>query len=359
MPEFAWSERGCRCRASSRSCCGSPTRTGRARPRRRWRASASASSGSWSAIASDSSRCSTVRGPTIGLVTPGRSRSHSSASWPDGHVALVGELADRVRRGDRRLGEPVAQAGHACRARSSGRLACGPVAAGEDAAGERRPRQQREPVPQRERDELVLDPPVEQVVRRLLAHVAHPAALVADGEALADVPRGMGRAADVRRPCRRARDRRTRAASLPGRCANDGRWSWYRSMRSVLQPPQRRFARLHDVAARRAAVVAIRTGRQPDLRREHDVVAPARPFEDLADDAFAVAARVHVGGVDEVDAGIERGQQQLLGGLVVGRSAEVHRPEAQRGHLHAGSPQGPSFDHAAKLSIGSRERPPP
>ena len=30
----------------------------------------------------DSSRCSTVRGPTIGLVTPGRSRSHSRASWP-------------------------------------------------------------------------------------------------------------------------------------------------------------------------------------------------------------------------------------------------------------------------------------
>ena len=42
-------------------------------------------------------------------------------------------------------------------------------------------KEQREPVPQCERYELVLDAPVEQVVRRLLTHVARPAAFVARG----------------------------------------------------------------------------------------------------------------------------------------------------------------------------------
>ena len=40
------------------------------------------------------------------------------------------------------------------------------------------------------------------------------------------------------------------------------------------------------------------------LRREHDVVAAA--LQRLADDLLRLAARVDVGGVDEVDPGVER-----------------------------------------------------
>ena len=113
------------------------------------------------------------------------------------------------------------------------------------------------------------------------------------------------------------------------------------------QASQRRFARPHDVPSRCAPVVAVGPGRQSDLRRQHDVVAAAGACEHLTDDAFALAAGVDVRGVDEVDARVERGEQQLLGRLVVGRAAEVHRPQAQRGHLHAGSSQRSSLDHAA------------
>ena len=52
-------------------------------------------------------------------------------------------------------------------------------------------------MPQGQRDELVLDPTVQKVVRRLLARVPGPAVLVADGEALGHVPGRVGRAPDV------------------------------------------------------------------------------------------------------------------------------------------------------------------
>ena len=49
-------------------------------------------------------------------------------------------------------------------------------------------------------------------------------------------------------------------------------------------------------------VVAHRDGH---LRREHDVVAAA--LERLADDLLGLAGGVDVGGVDEVDPGVQRG----------------------------------------------------
>src|SRR5947208_8848097 len=98
--------------------------------------------------------------------------------------AGIAELADRIRHRERTLGEAILGRRHALRARSLGRLRRRPVPTGEDAPGQWRPGQQREAVPKRERDELVLDAPVEQVVRRLLADIASPAALVAHREAL-------------------------------------------------------------------------------------------------------------------------------------------------------------------------------
>ena len=86
---------------------------------------------------------------------------------------------------------------HALGPRALRRFRRRPVPAGEDPTAERRPRQQRETVAQRQRHEFVLDAPVEQVVRRLLADVSGPAALVAHAEAFLHVPRRMRRTADV------------------------------------------------------------------------------------------------------------------------------------------------------------------
>ena len=74
------------------------------------------------------------------------------------------------------------------------------------------------------------------------------------------------------------------------------------------------------------------------LGGEHDVVAAAAG-ERLADDLLRLAARVDVGGVDEVDAGVE-GRVDDRDALVVVRvapGAEHHRPEAERGDLDAGA----------------------
>ena len=102
------------------------------------------------------------------------------------------------------------------------------------------------------------------------------------------------------------------------------------------QPAQRVLDLLDDPAARVAELVGVLAHRAVDLGREHDVVAPAAG-ERLADDLLGLAARIDVGGVDEVDPGIERAVDDPDRLLVVGVApcAEHHRPEAQRADLHS------------------------
>jgi hypothetical protein len=129
-------------------------------------------------------------------------------------------------------------------------------------------------VSQRERHELVLDAPVEQVVRRLLAHVPGPAAPVADGEALVDEPRRVGRAADVQHLAgtHEIVERRQRLfrVDVEARTVQLVQIDVVRA-----QPLERGLARPHDVPAGCALVVGARARRQADLRREHDLVATA------------------------------------------------------------------------------------
>jgi hypothetical protein len=61
---------------------------------------------------------------------------------------------------------------------------------------------------------------------------------------------------------------------------------------------------------------------------QHDVAAPA--FQRLADDLLRLAAAIPVGGVDEVDAGVQGLVDDADAVVVVGiaRSAEHHRAQA-------------------------------
>ena len=110
-----------------------------------------------------------------------------------------------------------------------------------------------------------------------------------------------------------------------------------------LEPPQRVLDLMDDPAARVAAAVRIVAHRHVHLAREHDVVAA--PGERLADDLLRLALRVDVGGVDEVDPGVEGRVDDPDRLVVVGVApgAEHHRAEAQLADRDAGAPQGSVF----------------
>ena len=102
------------------------------------------------------------------------------------------------------------------------------------------------------------------------------------------------------------------------------------------QPPERVLHLRDDPAPRVAALVGVVAHRAVDLGGQHDVVAPAAG-QRLADDLLGLAARVHVGGVDEVDAGVERAMDDADALVVVGVApgAEHHRAEAERADLRS------------------------
>src|SRR5687767_3171878 len=76
--------------------------------------------------------------------------------------------------------------------------------------------------------------------------------------------------------------------------------------------------------------------REERLRREHDGSAFA-VRQRLADEALARTGRIGVGGVDEVDALLERVGDDGDGILLGGAATEHHRSEAQLAYLDARS----------------------
>ena len=74
-----------------------------------------------------------------------------------------------------------------------------------------------------------------------------------------------------------------------------------------LQPLQAGLDPVHDVAARGAARVRARAGLVEDLGRDDHVLARhLEILQRLAGDLLRHAPGVHIGGVDEVDAGVNR-----------------------------------------------------
>src|SRR4051812_30410550 len=102
------------------------------------------------------------------------------------------------------------------------------------------------------------------------------------------------------------------------------------------QAPQRRLAGLDDVLARQPAVVRALAGREVHLGGQDvraAVVAAQRP----ADDPLGVAAAVHVGGVEEVDAELVGAvDARLSRGVLDVPAVGQPRPQRDLGDLHAG-----------------------
>ena len=109
------------------------------------------------------------------------------------------------------------------------------------------------------------------------------------------------------------------------------------------QPPQRVLHLADDPAPRAALLVRVGAHRAVELGGQDDVVAATG--ERLADDLLRLALAVHVGGVDEVDPGVERGvddADRLLVIRVAPRS-EHHGAEAHLADRDAGASQQTLF----------------
>ena len=105
------------------------------------------------------------------------------------------------------------------------------------------------------------------------------------------------------------------------------------------QAAQAVLDRGEDPPPRVAAAVAALAHLEVHLGRQHHLVPAAA--QRFADDLLGLAGRVHVGGVDDVDAALQRGVDDPYAVVVVGVAdgAEHHGSEAVHAHLDAGAPQ--------------------
>ena len=196
------------------------------------------------------------------------------------------------------------------------------------AAGERAVGEDAHAVTLGGRQHVELDPADEQRVGRLLGAEALEVAVAGGPLRLDDLAGGERRGADVADLALldEVGQRAERLVDVDGRV---------RAVHLVevdpvgAQAPQRALDLADDPAARDAALVGVVAHRSPELRGQDDVVAAA--LERLADDLLGLAGRVDVGGVDEVDAGIEGAVDDADRVVVVGVApgAEHHRAEAE------------------------------
>ena len=76
------------------------------------------------------------------------------------------------------------------------------------------------------------------------------------------------------------------------------------------EPAERSVDRVHQVLAREAPFVGAVLRRKVRLGRDHQLIARGELLDRAAHDLFAHAARVHVGGVEEIDALLDRALQE-------------------------------------------------
>ena len=203
------------------------------------------------------------------------------------------------------------------------------VAARQPAAGQRAVGQDAHAVAQAGREDVVLDRAGQDRVRRLLRAEALAASALGCPLRLDDLRRGDRRGAEGA-DLARVDEVGERAERLVDVGARIEAVDLVEVDPVGAQPAQRALDRLGDPAPRRAAAVGVFAHGQADFRGEHDVVAPPAG-ERLADDLLRLARGVEVGGVDEVDAGVERAVDDPDRVVVIGvaERAEHHRAEAQ------------------------------
>ena len=105
------------------------------------------------------------------------------------------------------------------------------------------------------------------------------------------------------------------------------------------QPLQRAVDGRHDVLARQAAAVGVLGDRVEHLGGDHHLFAPGQLLDRAAEHGFALATRIHVGGIEEVDA--------VLDGPLVERAAggfvQDPRPPVRRAVGHGAETEPRDF----------------
>ena len=96
------------------------------------------------------------------------------------------------------------------------------------------------------------------------------------------------------------------------------------------QAPQAVLDRVGEVIATGPVIVRTRPHARDRLGGEYDLVASPARGQDVAHDGFGQAATVDIGGVDEVDPGVERFADDLRPGLLILRHADVLVPRQKR-----------------------------
>ena len=236
------------------------------------------------------------------------------------------------------------------------------VAAGQHAHPQRRPGEDAEAVLAAQRNQLVLDSAVEQVVGRLLGREADVALQFARHHRFHHAPGGVGRAADVAHLA--GPDQVVeRAQRLVDGDAEVGPVGLVQVDVIRLEPAQRGVAGVQDACSGQPLRVRIAAGHMDrpgetgllvelagvDLRRDDDLVAAAGFLQHAADDPFGLAVAVDVAQVDQVHAGVE-GAFDDPACLVLGRHvAEVARAEAERRDLQAGAAEGAVLHRTGSL----------
>ena len=97
------------------------------------------------------------------------------------------------------------------------------------------------------------------------------------------------------------------------------------------EAPQAVLARLSHPARAPTAVLRVVVERTAELGRDHDIV-PARAKR-LAEELLGLRAAVEVGGVEEVDACVERSVDHRGGLVLIDAHAEVVRSQAAQRHV--------------------------
>ena len=208
------------------------------------------------------------------------------------------------------------------------------VAPGQDAACQRRPGNQRQVVTLGQRDQLVFDAPVEQVVGRLLADVARQPLALADRQPLHHQPGGMRARADVAHFAAAHEviqgaqgfflvDVKIRAVDLIEVDGLDA------------QALQRCFACPQQMIAAVATVVGAFACGKMGFRGDDKLVAHAALGNQPSQHAFRCAFVVDIGGVDEIDTGVQSHVEHALRFFGGAATTKIHHAEAEGRGLDA------------------------
>ena len=213
------------------------------------------------------------------------------------------------------------------------------VFAREPAAGQRGPADGGDVVALAKRQDFFLGAAVEDVERGLLDVEARHVELFGDEVRFGELPGGEGAAGQIEHLAA-AHQVVQRAEGLVDRGVGIGAVDVVEVDAIGLEALEALFDLADDVPAVVARVVDVLAAAAVDLGAEHGVVALARGLQPVADDGFALAVVVDVGGVDEVAARGVVGVEDGVGSGGVGAAAEHHGAQADRVDLDSGAAEG-------------------